>query len=93
MPKRGDTPAAPAATGPVLAATRVALETLGAERSARGAIALNLAALLDAGAGMASAAVAKELRTLLADIEGGVIKHDDALTDFLAGLRAPVGDS
>lgn len=53
------------------------------------AIALTLAQKLDEGAGMATAAVAAELRATLDDIlrEAG---DDDELNGFLAGLSAPV---
>jgi hypothetical protein len=47
---------------------------------------------LDAGAGMATAAISKELRAVLRELEEG---HggDDELAGFLAGLSSEVGDS
>lgn len=55
------------------------------------AIALTLAWKLDDGAGMATAAVASELRATLDQIIPEV-EADDELDGFLAGLRTPVGD-
>lgn len=58
------------------------------------ATALTLARKLDDGAGMATAAVAKELRATLAEILKGA-DEDDGLNDFVngLGLPAPVGNS
>lgn len=56
------------------------------------AIALTLARKLDDGAGMATAAVAAELRNTLDDLLKGAEDDDDALSGFLAGLSSPVGD-
>ena len=53
------------------------------------AIALTLAWKLDEGAGMATAAVASELRATLDQILPEV-EADDELDGFLAGLRSPV---
>ena len=58
---------------------------------ARAQLALTLADQLDAGAGMATAAVSKELRATLRELEeaGG----DDVEFDrFLAGMSGPVVD-
>lgn len=55
------------------------------------AIALTLAEKLDEGAGMATAAVAAELRATLADLVKEV-EEDDVLDRFLTGLRTPVDD-
>ena len=59
---------------------------------ARAQLALTLADALDAGAGMATAAISKELRAVLRELEEG---HggDDELAGFLAGLSSEVGDS
>ena len=54
------------------------------------AIALTLAWKLDEGAGMATAAVASELRATLSQLIPEV-EADDELDDFLAALRTPVG--
>jgi hypothetical protein len=56
------------------------------------AIAYALATKLDEGAGMATAAVAAELRATLSELlakEG----EDDEYAGFLAGLSSPVGDA
>lgn len=56
------------------------------------ATALTLARKLDEGAGMATAAVARELRcTLDAILGGGDDDVDDAFTGFLTGLSSPLG--
>lgn len=58
------------------------------------ATALTLARKLDDGAGMATAAVARELRcTLDAILKGAETDDDDALTGFLAGLSSPMEHS
>ncbi len=58
---------------------------------ARAQLALTLADALDQGAGMATAAISKELRATLSELSelGGV--HDE-LDVFLAGLSGPVVD-
>jgi hypothetical protein len=58
---------------------------------ARAQLALTLADQLDAGAGMATAAVSKELRATLRELEeaGG---DDDEFDRFLAGMSGPVVD-
>lgn len=53
------------------------------------AIALNLAQKLDEGAGMATAAVAAELRATLDDILREEERNDE-LEGFLAGLSSPL---
>lgn len=80
----------PAATKPhtVEAATQEWLSTLTEPHSVLAASAVHLARLLDAGAGMATAAVAKELRATVKELtpnDGG-----DAFADFLASLPPPV---
>lgn len=58
------------------------------------ATALTLARKLDEGAGLATAAVARELRaTLDALTKGGDDDDDDGFADLVAGLRSPVGYS
>lgn len=59
-------------------------------RAALAELALTLAAHLDAGAGMAAAAVAKELRATLHELEGdGVPDDDDAFARWEADLANP----
>jgi hypothetical protein len=59
---------------------------------ARAQLALTLADALDAGAGMATAAISRELRATLAELSQG---HggDDAFDEFVAGLSSQVGDA
>ena len=59
---------------------------------ARAQLALTLADALDAGAGMATAAISKELRATLRELEdsGG---GPDEFDKFVAGLSSQVGDS
>ena len=59
---------------------------------ARAQLALTLADVLDAGAGMATAAVSKELRATLRELEEGGGGEDD-YDRFLAGLSGPVVDA
>ena len=59
---------------------------------ARAQLALTLADSLDAGAGMATAAISKELRAVLAELEEGGGGPDD-FDVFVAGLSGKVGDS
>lgn len=57
------------------------------------ATALTLARKLDDGAGMATAAVARELRsTLDAILKGAETDDDDAFNGFLVGLSSPLVD-
>jgi len=81
----------------VLPCRAAVLSTLGQleadpKSEARAQLALTLADALDAGAGMATAAISKELRAVLRELEEG---HggDDELAGFLAGLSAEVGNS
>ena len=86
----------PDALGPVLIAVWAAVEArrkagLDEIGEARAALALNLAATLDAGAGMAAAAVARELRATLTELapteeDGG---DDDPFDRLVADLSAP----
>lgn len=73
------------------AATLRELEGLSEAHSALGRVALTLAATLDGGAGMATAAVAKELRATLKELtprDGG-----DDFARLMASLSAPVRHS
>lgn len=64
-------------------------QPLDARDEALGQLALTLAGSLDSGAGMATAAVSKELRATLADLLKD--RHDgDDDSDWTAGLSAPV---
>lgn len=59
---------------------------------ARAQLAISLAKKLDEDAGMATAAIARELRATLADLEG----RTDGGSDFdklMAQLSAPMGDA
>jgi hypothetical protein len=58
---------------------------------ARAQLALTLADALDAGAGMATAAISKELRATLTELEEAGL-GDDQLDAFLAGLSGSVVD-
>lgn len=80
--------------GPVTTAISELVAELNIEgdlaRTARAKLALTLAAHLDAGAGMAAAAVAKELRATLHELEGdGVLDDDDAFARWEADLANP----
>jgi hypothetical protein len=67
------------------------LERVSAAHDALSASALVLARTLDEGAGMAAAAVARELRsTLTALAEGGKAGDADPFADIAAVLSAPV---
>jgi hypothetical protein len=57
------------------------------------ALALTLAETLDGGAGMATAAVARELRATLAALTPEVKLDDDGFAALIAQLRAPMGDA
>lgn len=81
---------------PVLANRRAVVATLARleadpEVDARAQLALTLADQLDAGAGMATAAVSKELRAVLAELEEAG-SGDDDFDQFIAGLSAQVVD-
>jgi hypothetical protein len=93
-PKSAPPPVPDAPTGPVEASTRTELEAIAATAKPLGQIALALARVLDTGAGMATAAVAKELRATLNELhpkdEGS---EGDDLRNLIDRLRAPVGDA
>jgi hypothetical protein len=79
--------------GRVEVAVLADLQSLGVTDSALGQVALALARELDAGAGMATAAVARELRATLAALSDDVGEGDiDAIAELVARLSAPVGD-
>ena len=59
---------------------------------ARAQLALTLADALDAGAGMATAAISKELRATLRELEEGGGGPDD-FDVFVAGLSSSLGDA
>lgn len=85
-----------AAQGPNEKAVRATLRQLEVSvvTDALGRLAITLAKALDADAGMATAAVSRELRATLTDLEG---RHggndDDGFDRLLAELSAPVVDS
>jgi hypothetical protein len=61
---------------------------------ARGRLAVTLAKALDGDAGMATAAISRELRATLSELEGrGNGDTNDELGRFLAELSTPVVDS
>jgi hypothetical protein len=61
---------------------------------ARGRLAVTLAKALDGDAGMATAAISRELRATLSELEGrGNGDTDDDLTKFLAELSTPMVDT
>jgi hypothetical protein len=57
------------------------------------ALALTLAETLDGGAGMATAAVARELRATLAALTPEVKADDDGFAALIDQLRAPMGNA
>lgn len=59
---------------------------------ATGRLAITLAVCLDEGAGMAIAAVSRELRAALSDLEARQVAPDDDLDRFLAELSPDVVD-
>lgn len=84
------------AAGPMEKAVRTTLRQLeiSAVDDARGRLAIVLAKTLDGDAGMATAAVSRELRATLSELEGRT--NGDSNDDFarlLADLSAPVVDT
>lgn len=85
-------------SGPVEEAARAAVEQaradgegLDAAGELRAAVIVSLAETLDDGAGMAAAAVARELRAALADMVGDrEAGPSDAFAELLAELATPV---
>ena len=85
-------PVPPVVDGPVERATIAQLSFEQAD-SALGQVAIALARFLDAGAGMATAATAKELRATLSVLEGNERVDDgDAIAQLVARLSSPLGD-
>ena len=78
--------------GPNEKAVRATLKRLevNAATDALGQAAVTLGRTLDNDAGMATAAVARELRALLTELEGRTGGNDDELSRLLADLSAPV---
>ena len=93
VPKVASSPTPTSLFGPVETATRSQLndqESL----SALGQVAIALARFLDEGAGMATAATAKELRATLAAIDGeGKADVTDAIAQLVSRLSSPVGNT
>jgi len=70
------------------------LEPVSKAHDGLAAAALVLAAKLDGDAGLATAAVARELRaTLTALTDGGKDEGDDGFGALIAGLSAPLADA
>lgn len=94
MPRRGDEPTrlpSHPGYGPVQTAVRLDVGAMGELRGVQPSLAetaFALAAQLDAGAGMATAAVARELRATLAEMTKGRT-DDDATAAFIATLATP----
>lgn len=85
-----------AAQGPNEKAVRTTLRQLeiSVVDDARGRLAVTLAKALDADAGMATAAISRELRATLSELEGRYGgTDDDGLSQLLAELSAPVVDA
>lgn len=77
-----------------LEALEVFLATLSEREPAREALARTLAAALDAGAGLSTAAVSREYRAVLAELELLNERDDvDPADDWLRSLSAPLGDT
>lgn len=83
------------AVGPNEKAVRTHLKALEVSDvdDARGRLAITLAKALDNDAGMATAAVSRELRATLAELEGRDGRESDTLTSWLAELSSPLVDS
>jgi hypothetical protein len=60
---------------------------------ARGRLAITLAKALDNDAGMATAAVSRELRATLAELEGRDDGNNDELNRLIADLSSPMVDT
>ena len=79
---------------PCRAAVLASLERLGVDAvaDARAQVLLTLADSLDAGAGMATAAVARELRATLGELEEHHGGGSSDLDRFLASMSSEMGD-
>ena len=85
-----------ATQGPNEKAVRTTLRQLeiSVVHDARGRLAVTLAKALDGDAGMATAAISRELRATLSELEGrGNGDTNDDLTKFLAELSTPMVDT
>ena len=85
-----------ATQGPNEKAVRTTLRQLeiSVVHDARGRLAVTLAKALDGDAGMATAAISRELRATLSELEGrGNGDTNDELGRFLAELSTPVVDA
>lgn len=83
-------------SSPMAQAVRTTLARLEVDPStdARAALAITLAKVLDADAGMAVAAVSRELRATLSELEAATAgEPDDAFATLIAELSAPLGDA
>lgn len=83
------------AAGPMEKATRSTLKALEVDpvSDARGRLAIVLAVTLDGGAGMATAAVSRELRATLTELECRDGGDTDGFADLLRQLSSPVVNS
>jgi len=63
-----------------------------AAHDALAASSLELARALDAGAGLSTAAIARELRATLTVLAEGANDSNDVIAELVAQLSAPVGD-
>jgi hypothetical protein len=80
------------AAGPMEKAIRATLKELEVSpvTDARARLAVVLAVSLDAGAGMATAAISRELRATLSELENRDGGDTDGFADLLEQLSAPV---
>lgn len=83
------------AAGPMEKAIRATLRALevDAAKDARGRLAIVLAVSLDGDAGMATAAISRELRATLTELESRDGGSTDEFTDLLRQLSAPMVDT
>lgn len=91
--KAADLPQTPELVGANVVAVAETLALLDADSAsapALRALALTLAAQLDAGAGMATAAVSKELRAVIESLTPEDRSADDAFSQFTRQLSAEV---
>lgn len=80
------------AAGPMEKAIRATLRVLevDAAKDARGRLCIVLAVSLDGDAGMATAAISRELRATLTELESRDGGNTDEFTDLLRQLSAPM---
>lgn len=79
------------AVGALIDSAKLVPGSWGDREAALAAVALTLAATLDAGAGLSTAAVARELRATIAALAPKEADGDDLA--FIGDLSSPVGDS